>query len=88
MGLVVAGMTHQGFQVSLGEHRAGQWIAVFYSGRGGHDPIAAAGTAQEPTPSRAVHRAALERWSTGPLPRVRLLWRSIRRLFGGLPIQH
>jgi len=25
---------------------------------------------------------------TGPLPRVRLLWRLIRRLLGGLPLQH
>jgi hypothetical protein len=43
IGLVVAGMSHQGFQVSVGEHGAGQWIAVFYNGRGGHQPIAAAG---------------------------------------------
>jgi hypothetical protein len=25
---------------------------------------------------------------TGPFPRVRLLWRFIRRLLGGLPLQH
>jgi hypothetical protein len=43
-----------------GEHGAGQWIAVFYTGRGGHEPVAAAGTAQEPTPWRAVQRAAWE----------------------------
>jgi len=42
-------MTHQGFQVSLGEHGAAQWIAVFYSGRGGHEPVTAAGTAQAAT---------------------------------------
>jgi hypothetical protein len=53
-------MTHQGFQVSLGEHGAGQWIAVFYIGRGGHEPVAAAGTAQEPTRWRAVLRAAIQ----------------------------
>jgi hypothetical protein len=58
IGLVVAGMTHQGFQVSLGEHGAGQRIAVFYHGGGGHEPVEAAGTAQEPTPWRAVQRAA------------------------------
>jgi hypothetical protein len=46
--------------VSLGEHRVGRWIAVFYHGRGGHEPIAAAGTAQEGTPWRAVQRAAWE----------------------------
>jgi hypothetical protein len=60
IGLIVVGMTHQGFKVSVGEHGAGQWIAVFYSGRGGHEPVAAAGTAQEATPWRAVQRAAWE----------------------------
>jgi hypothetical protein len=30
IGLVVVGMAHQGFQVSLGEHGAGRWIAVFF----------------------------------------------------------
>jgi hypothetical protein len=60
IGLVVAGMSHQGFQVSLGEHGAGQWIAVFYSGRGGGHEPAAAGTAQAATPWQAVQRAAWE----------------------------
>ena len=58
IGLIVVGMTHQGFQVSLGEHGAGQWIAVFYSGHGGHETVAAAGTAQESTPWQAVQQAA------------------------------
>jgi hypothetical protein len=58
IGLIVVGMTHQGFQVSLGEHGAGQWIAVFYSGHGGHEPVAAAGTAQSTKPWQAVQRAA------------------------------
>jgi hypothetical protein len=60
IGLIVVGMSHQGFTVSLGEHGVGRWIAVFFHGRGGHEPIAAAGTAQEPTPWRAVQRAACE----------------------------
>ena len=58
IGLIVVGMRHQGFQVSLGEHGAGQWIAVFYSGHGGHKPVAAAGTSQAETPWQAVQRAA------------------------------
>jgi hypothetical protein len=58
IGLIVVGMSHQGFQVSLGEHGAGQRIAVFYIGHGGHQPVAAAGTAQAATPWRAVQRAA------------------------------
>jgi hypothetical protein len=53
-------MSHQGFTVSLGEHGVGRWIAVFFHGRGGHEPIAPAGTAQEATPWRAVQRAAWE----------------------------
>jgi hypothetical protein len=60
IGRIIVGMTHQGFQMSLGEHGAGQWIAVFYSGHGGHESVAAAGTAQAPTPWRAVQRAAWE----------------------------
>jgi hypothetical protein len=60
IGLVVVGLAHQGFQVSLGEHGAGRWIAVFFRGSGGQEPLAAEGTAQEPTPWRAVQRAAWE----------------------------
>jgi len=75
-------MSHQGFQVSLGEHGAGQWIAVFYSGRGGHEPVAGAGTAQAPTPWQAVQRAAWQFVNSNPAaaPFVRLIlsgsWRS------------
>jgi hypothetical protein len=58
IGLVVVGMAHQGFQVSLGEHGAGRWIAVFFHGSGGQEPLAAEGAAQEPAPWRAVQRAA------------------------------
>jgi hypothetical protein len=43
--------------VSLGEHGAGRWIAAFFQGRGGHEPIAV-GTTQKGTPWRAVQRAA------------------------------
>jgi hypothetical protein len=38
IGLVVVGMGHQGLMVSLGEHGVGRWIAVFFHGRGGHEP--------------------------------------------------
>jgi hypothetical protein len=65
IGLVVVGMAHQGFQVSLGEHGAGRWIAVFFHGSGGHEPLAAEGTAQERTPWRAVQRAAWAALSAG-----------------------
>jgi len=60
IGLVVVGMAHQGFQVSLGEHGAGRWIAVFFHGSGGHEALTAEGTAQELRPWRAAQRAAWE----------------------------
>ena len=55
IGLIVTGMSHQGYTVSPGEHGVGRWIAAFFHGRGGHEPIAAAGTAQEGTLWRGVH---------------------------------
>jgi hypothetical protein len=60
IGLVVVGMAHQGYQVSLGAHGTARWIAVFYRAGGGHEPVVA-GTAQEATPWQAVQRAALGR---------------------------
>jgi hypothetical protein len=57
IGQVVVGMAHQGYQVSLGEHGPARWITVFYRAREGHEPVAAAGTAQEATAWRAVQRA-------------------------------
>jgi hypothetical protein len=58
IGLIVVGMSHKGYQVSLGEHGTARWIAVFYRPGRGHAPVAAAGTAQEATAWRAVQRAA------------------------------
>jgi len=52
-------MSRQGYPVSLSDHGAGQWIAVFYAGHGGREQIEAARTAQAPTPWAAVQRAAL-----------------------------
>jgi hypothetical protein len=53
-------MSHQVFTVSLGEHGVGRWILPSSTGSGGHEPIAAAGTAQEATPWLAAQRAAWE----------------------------
>ena len=58
IGDVVVGMKRQGYEVSLGDHGSGQWIAVFYQGQGGSKPLDAAGTAQAPMPWAAVQRAA------------------------------
>jgi hypothetical protein len=49
VGDVVTGMKRQGYEVSIGDH-GGQWIAVFYEGRGGYETMRAAGTAQTTTP--------------------------------------
>src|SRR5437867_833288 len=57
VGDVFSGMKRQGYEVSLGDHGSGQWIAVFYAGHGGYQPLEAAGTAQAPTPWAAVARA-------------------------------
>jgi hypothetical protein len=58
VGDVVTGMKRQGYEVSLGDHGPGQWIATFYQGHGGYEALNAAGTAQAPTPWGAVQRAA------------------------------
>ena len=58
VGDVVSGMKRQGYEVSLGDHGSGHWIAVFYAGHGGYQPLEGAGTAQAPTPWAAVQRAA------------------------------
>jgi len=60
IGDVIVGMKRQGYEVSLGDHGSGQWIAVFYAGHGGEHPLETAGTAQGATPWRAVQRAAWE----------------------------
>jgi hypothetical protein len=67
IGLVVAGMAHQGYQVSLGEHGAARWIVVFFRAGGGHEPVTAAGTAQAATPWRAVQRAGWQALTRGGL---------------------
>jgi len=60
IGDVVTGMARQGYQVSLGDHGSGQWIAVFYQGHGGQQPLEAAGTAPAATPWAAMQVAARE----------------------------
>jgi hypothetical protein len=51
IGLIVVGMSHQGFTVSLGEHGVGRWIAVVFHGRGGHELVS------DRDPARADHHA-------------------------------
>jgi hypothetical protein len=58
LGLIVAGMTHQGWDLQLTAYAARDWRANFFPVGIAH-PIVG-GTAQERTPWRAVQRAAWE----------------------------
>jgi hypothetical protein len=58
LGLVVAGMTHQGWDVQLTAYAARDWRANFFPVGIAHSVVGS--SAQEPTPWRAVQRAAWE----------------------------
>jgi hypothetical protein len=58
LGLVVAGMTHQGWDVELTAYAARDWRVNFWPVGIAHSVLG--GSAWEPTPWRAVQRAAWE----------------------------
>ena len=58
VGLVLAGMAHRGYDVQLTAYAARDWRATFYPVGIAHSIVA--GSAWEPTPWRAVQRAAWE----------------------------
>ena len=58
LGLVVAGMTHQGWDVQLTAYSGRDWRANFFPVGIAHSIVD--GSAWEPTPWRAVERAAWE----------------------------
>ena len=60
IGLVTAGMARQGYDLSLTRYADSGWRATFYVTGREHSPTGASGSAFEPTPFRAVHRAAWE----------------------------
>jgi hypothetical protein len=60
IGAVVGGMAHQGFDVQLTRYDERGWRATFYMSGMEHSATSASGSAWEPTPWRAVHRAAWE----------------------------
>jgi hypothetical protein len=62
LGLVVAGMTYQGWDLQLTAYAARDWRANFFPVRIAHSIVG--GTAWEPTPWRAVQRAAWAAIST------------------------
>jgi hypothetical protein len=58
LGLVVEGMTHQGWDLQLTAYAARDWRANFFPVGIAHSIVD--GSAWEPTPWRAVERAAWE----------------------------
>jgi hypothetical protein len=60
IGAVVVGMARQGYDVQLTRYDERGWRATFYTSGVEHSATSATGSAWEPTPWRAVHRAAWE----------------------------
>ena len=58
LGLIIAGMAHQGWDVQLTAYAARDWRANFFPVGIAHSIVG--GSASEPTPWRAVQRAAWE----------------------------
>jgi len=60
IGLIAAGMARHGYDISLTRYDERGWRATFYLSGMEHSPTGATGSAWEPTPFRAVQRAAWE----------------------------
>jgi hypothetical protein len=56
IGLIIAGMTHRGWDMQITAYAARDWRVNFFPVGIAHSIVG--GTAWEPTPWRAVHRAA------------------------------
>jgi hypothetical protein len=65
IGLIIAGMTHQGWEVQLTANAARDWRANFFPVGIAHSIVG--GTAWEPTPWRAVQKAAWEALTKAPV---------------------
>jgi hypothetical protein len=65
LGLVVAGMTHQGWDVQLTAYSGRDWPANFFPVGIAHSIVG--GSAWEPTPWRAVQRAAVKSTACCPM---------------------
>jgi hypothetical protein len=57
-GHVAVGMHRQGYDLQLTQYDERGWRATFYTTGMEHSPTSATGTGWEPTPGRAVQRAA------------------------------
>jgi hypothetical protein len=62
LGLIIAGMAHQGWDVQLTAYAARDWRATFFPVGIAHSIVG--GSAWEPTPWRAVQRRHGRRWSS------------------------
>src|SRR5438094_7787909 len=58
IGHVTVGMARQGYDLQLTRYDEKGWRATFYTTGMEHSPTSATGSAWEPTPWRAVQRAA------------------------------
>jgi hypothetical protein len=58
IGLIAVGMARQGYDLQLTRYDERGWRATFYSSGMEHSATSASGSAFEPTPWRAVQRAA------------------------------
>jgi hypothetical protein len=65
VGGVVVGMHRAGWDVQMTEYGDGHWRATFYVTRQAHSIVG--GSAWEPTPWRAVQRAAWEALADSPV---------------------
>jgi|SRR5262252_3289897 len=58
IGRAAVGMHRQGYDLQLTQYDERGWRATFYTTGMEHSPVSAIGTGWEPTPWRAVQRAA------------------------------
>jgi hypothetical protein len=65
VGLIVVGMAWQGYDLQLTVYAARDWRATFYPAGIAHSVVS--GTAWEPTPWRAVQRAAVKSTACCPM---------------------
>ncbi len=68
IGDVVVGMARQDYDLQLTRYDGRGWRATFYTSGMEHSATRAIGSAWEPTPWRAVQRAAWEALVTGEEP--------------------
>ena len=68
IGDITLGMTREGYDLQLARYDERGWRATFYTSGMEHSPTSATGTAWEPTPWRAVQRAAWNAMTSSSRP--------------------